>query len=671
MHLIKQTELQVHHGLENLPAFTKPIVTIGSFDGVHHGHRAIINRLIKKAKEVNGQSILLTFDPHPRQIVSPKDDSLRLITTLPEKIDLLKDTHLNHLIIIPFTVEFSQINPYDYVEKVLIERIGVLHLIIGYDHKFGLNRKGNLDLLFLFADQGAFTVEEIPEQEIDEKHVSSTSIRNNILNGDIEQANTLLEVPFSLTGKVKQGQKIARALGYPTANCEIDTHIKIIPASGTYAATAICDGESYEGMLYIGISETLSVQKKLSIEINLFALVLEPLYGKNIVISPLRRIRSDEKFDDKKELLFHIGADKIDCELFFSKLKTKQLITSAILNYNGQDHLRTFFPSLIRHSNKKNKLLLIDNASTDDSIRIVKEMSREVDIIRLESNLGFANGYTATMAQVKTKYVAIINSDVEVTEGWLNPLLDILENDPSVVAVQPKVLSYTKRSHFEYAGAAGGLLDTLGYPYCRGRVLEHIEEDLGQYKDNIEVAWTSGAAMVVRVDAFRQAGGFDPDFFAHMEEIDLCWRWRNAGYKLICSPQSSIYHLGGGTLAYQSPKKAYLNLRNNYWMLLKNESFNKLLWLLPIRMFIDVGYSAKTFLSGHPIEALSVIKGILVGMSKIVTVSHKRRFNRQYQKRYGIGPSRKNPQSLDVLPWQFIIRGKKTYMDLISSNNKK
>ena len=583
---------------------------------------------------------------------------------------MLKETGLHHLIIIPFTVEFSQIDPYDYVEKVLIDKISVHHLIIGYDHKFGLNRKGNLDLLYLFADKGAFTVEEIPEQEVDEKHVSSTAIRKSILKGDMQNANRLLKVPFHLTGKVLHGQKVARALGYPTANCDIDSKLKIIPASGTYAATAICDGVSYKGMLYIGISETLSKQKKMSIEINLFAHIPQPLYDKTILISPLHRIRGDEKFKSKAELLYHIDADKIECELFFALAHSKHIVTSAVLNYNGQNHLSTFFPSLIKLINKDHKLLLIDNASTDNSISIVKTMSQDVDIIYLDKNLGFANGYTATMNQVRSKYVAIVNSDVEVTKNWLKPIIDILEKDHSVVAVQPKILAYKNKGQFEYAGAAGGMLDLLGYPFCRGRILEHTEADVGQYETEIEVAWTSGAAMVTRVDAFRQAGGFDPDFFAHMEEIDLCWRWRNAGFKLKYSPKSIVYHLGGGTLAYKSPKKAYLNLRNNYWMVIKNEPLIALLWKLSFRIIFDIAYAMKTFLSGHPQEALGVVKGIAAGLSKMFVIGPKRRANKRYQKRYGIGNPRSKAQSKIILPWQYIIRGRKKYSDLPSLNNK-
>ena len=298
--------MQVHKGLDNLPEFKNPVLTIGSFDGVHQGHRAIINRLREKAKEVDGESVILTFHPHPREVVFPNDHSLRLLTTLEEKISLLDATHVDHLIIIPFTVEFSQINPYRYVDEFLIKKVRVKHLIIGYDHKFGLNREGDIDLLKIYERQEKFTVEEIPRKDVDHLRVSSTKIRNYLLAGNIDIANAMLGSTYILSGKIGKGSQLAGKLGYPTANCVLSESKKLIPAPGTYAAKASCDGVFYEGMLYIGTSPTLQSREKVHIEMNLFADIQDELYGKEISIFPEKKIRSDVKFRSKQELIYNI-----------------------------------------------------------------------------------------------------------------------------------------------------------------------------------------------------------------------------------------------------------------------------------------------------------------------------------------------------------------------------
>ncbi|MEN8249204.1 MAG: glycosyltransferase family 2 protein [Bacteroidota bacterium] len=260
-------------------------------------------------------------------------------------------------------------------------------------------------------------------------------------------------------------------------------------------------------------------------------------------------------------------------------------VAILILNYNGVDHLRRFLPSIILYSDKYD-IIVGDNGSTDNSIKVLQDEFKEVEIIKLKNNFGYAEGYNQLIGQIDHEYIALVNSDIEATPGWAKALINTLDSDPDVAAVQPKILSYTDRNKFEYAGAAGGFIDKYGYPYCRGRIFNTLEEDLGQYDDPLEVFWASGACFMIRREAFINAGEFDGDFFAHMEEIDLCWRFQKLGYKVLFNPKSTVYHLGGGTLDYQNPRKTYLNYRNNWSMLVKNltEKKRKLI----TRWFMDI-----------------------------------------------------------------------------------
>lgn len=232
--------------------------------------------------------------------------------------------------------------------------------------------------------------------------------------------------------------------------------------------------------------------------------------------------------------------------------------------------LRRYLPSVVAHT-KGAEIIVADNGSTDNSLEVLAKEFPGVQTIVLDKNYGFAEGYNRAIAQVESEYVVLLNSDVEVTDGWLEPVLAYLDAHSDVAAVQPKVRSWLRRTHFEHAGAAGGYLSKLYFPYCRGRVLWHVEEDKGQYDTEAEVDWTSGACMCVRTKVYKECGGLDAAFFAHMEEIDLCWRMRNAGWRLVCLPQSVVYHLGGGALSYESPRKTYLNHRNNLLMIYKNK----------------------------------------------------------------------------------------------------
>ncbi len=241
----------------------------------------------------------------------------------------------------------------------------------------------------------------------------------------------------------------------------------------------------------------------------------------------------------------------------------------VILNWNGRQHLEQFLPSVVEHTPASVRIVVADNGSTDDSVAFLGERYPSIDIIALDRNYGFAEGYNRALAEIDEEYAILLNSDVEVSAGWVELLIATLSNDDSVAAVAPKLRSYGFRDRFEYAGAAGGYMDFLGYPFCRGRILSTIEQDHGQYDTPKEVFWASGAAFCCRTDLFRTLGGFDADFFAHMEEIDLCWRMQLAGYRIMVEPRSVVYHLGGGTLPNESPEKLYLNYRNNLAMMFK------------------------------------------------------------------------------------------------------
>ena len=264
--------------------------------------------------------------------------------------------------------------------------------------------------------------------------------------------------------------------------------------------------------------------------------------------------------------------------------------------------LRRYLPSVVKscqHSAFSIQLIVADNGSTDSSLEVLAKEFPGVKTIVLDKNYGFAEGYNRAINQLSAfsiqhsdpEYIVLLNSDVEVTEGWLDPLLAYLDGHKDVAAVQPKVRSWTRRTHFEHAGAAGGYLSKLYFPYCRGRILWHVEEDKGQYDTEAEVDWTSGACMCVRTKVYKECGGLDAAFFAHMEEIDLCWRMRNKGWKLACVPQSVVYHLGGGSLNYESPRKTYLNHRNNLLMIYKNKKHP--FGVLFVRFFLD--YAAAFF----------------------------------------------------------------------------
>lgn len=268
----------------------------------------------------------------------------------------------------------------------------------------------------------------------------------------------------------------------------------------------------------------------------------------------------------------------------------------VILNWNGLRFLKMFLGNVISHTaDEETTVYVADNGSTDGSAEWIMENHPAVKLIRLDINHGFAEGYNLALAGIEAKYFVLLNSDIEVTPGWLGPMIGFLDLNPDAASCQPKILSYNSRDRFEYAGAAGGFIDRLGYPLCRGRIFDRVEKDTGQYDDQADIFWSTGACMAVRSEAWKKCGGFDAGFFAHMEEIDLCWRFHNAGYRVSYIPQSAVYHVGGGTLSYSSPFKTFLNFRNNLWLLYKNLPDDKLKSLLFKRRALD-GMAAVFFL---------------------------------------------------------------------------
>lgn len=258
----------------------------------------------------------------------------------------------------------------------------------------------------------------------------------------------------------------------------------------------------------------------------------------------------------------------------------------VILNWNGINWLEKFLPSVVRFSSNAD-IYVIDNLSTDNSIEFLNTQFPMVQIIKNDKNYGFAGGYNTGLKHIQAEYYCLLNSDVEVTENWIDPALNLFQKDSAISAIQPKVLSYNNKKYFEFAGAGGGLIDNLGYPYCRGRIFDDVEEDKGQYNDETEIFWASGCCFFIRSKDFWEQKGFDERFFAHQEEIDLCWRLINTGKKIYYTGQSTVYHVGGGTLNKQSAQKTFLNIRNNLSMMLKNLPFPTLVWLIFFRLCLD------------------------------------------------------------------------------------
>jgi GT2 family glycosyltransferase len=326
----------------------------------------------------------------------------------------------------------------------------------------------------------------------------------------------------------------------------------------------------------------------------------------------------------------------------------------VILNWNGKHFLEKFLPLLIERTSLPDVLIVIvDNASEDDSCHFISTNFPSVKLVCLDKNYGFTGGYNRGLQHIKADYYVLLNSDVEVTDGWLQPLVKLMDQRKEVGACMPKLLAYDRKDYFEYGGAAGGFLDKYGYPFCRGRILNNIEKDEGQYNDQHEVFWATGACMMVRADLYHQLSGFDERFFAHMEEIDLCWRAKAKGFKVMCEPQAVVYHVGGGTLSNDSPRKIYYNYRNSLYMLYKNLPKRRRFWILMIRMMLD-GLSASIyFLRGNPAFYFSVFRAHIDfwrNFRKLSKTPSKRKMSGIYNK---------------SIVWKFFFcRGKLKFSDL-------
>ncbi|MDR2064659.1 MAG: glycosyltransferase family 2 protein [Prevotellaceae bacterium] len=308
-------------------------------------------------------------------------------------------------------------------------------------------------------------------------------------------------------------------------------------------------------------------------------------------------------------------------------------VAVVILNWNGRKILQEFLPSVVKHTTgKQTKIIIADNGSTDNSLKFLSQKFPDTEQIILDKNYGFAGGYNRALKKIKAKYFVLLNSDVEVTENWLEPLVSHLDENSNVAACMPKILSYRQKMHFEYAGAAGGFIDKYGYPFCRGRILTNIEIDEKQYDTPVDVFWTTGACMIVRSSVYSKINGFDEDFFAHMEEIDLCWRIQRAGYSLMCIPQSKVFHLGGGTLKTDNPKKTYLNFRNSLFMLVKNLPEKKFKITVFIRLFLDFLSAGIFLLSFKFSHFTAVVKAHFHFYKSIKTLKKKRKDISEFSK---------------------------------------
>ncbi len=295
----------------------------------------------------------------------------------------------------------------------------------------------------------------------------------------------------------------------------------------------------------------------------------------------------------------------------------------VILNYNGRGYLRKFLPVLLKNT-PGHPVYVADNLSQDDSLNLVRKNFPEVHIIELDRNYGFSEGYNRALSRIDAPYYVLLNSDVEVTENWLEPLILLMEKDPDIAACQPKILDYNRREYFEYAGAAGGFIDRFGYPFCRGRIFQIIEKDFGQYDDISPVFWASGACMMIRSRDFHEMKGFDVDYFAHMEEIDLCWRLKLAGKKIYYNGKSRVYHVGGGTLSHVSPLKTYLNFRNSFVTLIKNSSKGSVYIKILIRFLLDLVAAFKFLLFDSWENFKAVIKADAAIIRNFNKISGKR-----------------------------------------------
>lgn len=300
-------------------------------------------------------------------------------------------------------------------------------------------------------------------------------------------------------------------------------------------------------------------------------------------------------------------------------------VAVVILNWNGKSFLQKFIPSVLNNIPVYAELIVADNHSTDGSVAFIEKHYPQIRLVINQENGGYAKGYNDALKQIEAQYYVLLNSDIEVGTNWVEPIVKLMDQDKSIAACQPKILSYHQKRDFEYAGAGGGYVDKYGYPFCRGRIFQEIEEDQKQYNDPVEVFWASGACMFVRAEYFHELGGLDDDFFAHMEEIDFCWRAKNAGYKIYYQGESVVYHVGGGTLHKSNPKKTYLNFRNNFYLLYKNLEGKRIIPVFFWRLILDGVAGAKFLIDGDYRDSFAILKAHFFFYKSLPALYKKRR----------------------------------------------
>lgn len=331
----------------------------------------------------------------------------------------------------------------------------------------------------------------------------------------------------------------------------------------------------------------------------------------------------------------------------------------VILSYNGKKWHEQFLPLIVSEASAGYDVVVVDNASTDDTYQYILDNYPTVKTVQIPINRGFAYGYAEGLKQIKAKYYVLLSSDFEVTEGWFQPLHHAMEADERLAACQPKIRYWREREYFEYAGAGGGFKDKLGYMFCRGRIFNTLEKDEGQYNDSIEVFWASGGCFVVRANLYHAIGGLDPELYAHMEEIDLCWRLKNAGYKIGYVGSSTVYHVGGSVISYGSPQKLYYNFRNSLILLLKNERASTLLWLFPVRLVLDGIAGLQALLKGKWIETKTILKAHFHFYGKLgLWLSRRRENKKRITSRNEVGIYKRS------IVWDYFAGGKKTFPQL-------
>ena len=341
-------------------------------------------------------------------------------------------------------------------------------------------------------------------------------------------------------------------------------------------------------------------------------------------------------------------------------------VSIVILNFNTKELLQKLLPFVERTTYNNFEIVVADNASTDGSLAYVKSQFPTIKCIQIDSNLGYAGGYNECLKQLDTDFWVLLNSDVEVEPSWLDPLMETMLSNEDVAAVQPKILSYDNRAQFEYAGASGGLIDKYGYPFCRGRLFDQLETDNGQYDSAQEVFWATGAALLVRASVYKKLNGLDADFFAHMEEIDLCWRMKNHGKQVWVNPASTVYHIGGGTLDAHSPRKVYLNFRNNLVLIAKNMPFGQAIRVLIIRLFLDGLAGVKFIMDGKLSSAWMIVKAHWAFFFRFGFYWRKRKDNGAHL------PTESLTGFVNLsMVYQYFAKGVKHYSDIKKPSTKK